>query len=369
MTTQWRNNQFAAKCCVCSQDLAPNFGFYRISETRGRLFYCLLHKKDYDENPTEPPAPANRFARNAAAEPANDIDVDSLAQRTADLTFDKVAAHFGNTVIPGVEKALPGLVKAELAKLVRVAEIQVGKAPKVALKRSHKMLPVVLQALVAGASPFLVGPAGSGKTTLAQQIAEVLKLKFYVASRVTSEFKLIGFVDAHGATVRTSFREAYEHGGVFLFDEVDASDSDAMTSFNAGLSNGFVDFPDGLVMRHKDFHAIAAGNTYGRGADRQYVGRNQLDAATLDRFQIFEVDYDEQLEDELAGNLEWSGYVQKVRKAIMSQQVRHIASPRASIIGARMLAAGMERDLVENATVWKGLAVDVRRRIETEMGL
>lgn len=104
-----------------------------------------------------------------------------------------------------------------------------------------------------------------------------------------------------GHVVRTQFREAYENGGVFLLDEVDASDPDALTASNSALSNGMAAFPDALVRKHEDFVAIAAGNTFGSGADRQYVGRNQLDAATLDRFTVFEVDYDEMLELEISG--------------------------------------------------------------------
>jgi hypothetical protein len=44
----------------------------------------------------------------------------------------------------------------------------------------------------------------------------------------------------------------------------------------------------------------AAANTYGTGADALYVGRNQLDAATLDRFYVVEMDYDRKLEAKLA---------------------------------------------------------------------
>lgn len=215
---------------------------------------------------------------------------------------------------------------------------------------------------------MLVGPAGSGKTTLAAQVAELMKLNFYMESRVTSEYKLIGFLDATGKVVRTQFREAYEKGGLFLFDEMDASDADALTAFNAALSNGMCAFPDKLVKRHENFHAIAACNTFGRGADRQYVGRNQLDAATLDRFVVLEVDYDEQLEIEICGNAEWARRVQKVRHAIIVEKVRHIVSPRASIMGARMLAAGMDRAVVEEACIWKGLDASNRARVAARMG-
>lgn len=358
----WRVNLYDTRCSVCKEEVLANEGFFRI-ENESRRMYCAKHKAQIDAGIVPDGAPAVKFKDIAPANAAP-IDMDALAEKTASLTFTKVAEHFSAHVQPGVEASLPALVRSELQKMVRIAEIKVGKAPSVKMDKSHRMLPTIVQAVVAGASPFLVGPAGSGKTTLAEQVAKALNLKFYMAARVTSEFKLIGFVDARGSTVRTQFREAFEFGGVFLFDEVDASDPDSLTAFNAALSNGLGDFPDGMVHKHKDFYAIAAGNTFGRGADRQYVGRNQLDAATLDRFEVFEVDYDEDLEHELAGNLEWSTYVQSIRAAIQRQQVRHIVSPRASIRGARMLAAGMDRKVVEDATIWKGLEAGVRQRLE-----
>lgn len=263
---------------------------------------------------------------------------------------------------------IPELVKDNMALLSRTTEIKVAKAPPVKVDTAHRALPDIVLACVAGASPFLVGPAGSGKTTLGEQVATVLGRKFYMAARVTSEFKLMGFRDAHGGVVRTQFREAFEHGGVFLFDEVDASDADALTAFNAALANGLGDFPDGMIRKHKDFIAIAAGNTFGRGADRQYVGRNQLDAATLDRFQTFEVDYDEELERQISSDLDWVKFVQRVRKAIEREKVRHIVSPRASIIGSKLLASGMERGMVEESCIWKGLADSDRIRVRAAMG-
>lgn len=292
---------------------------------------------------------------------AEPMQVDQAMLTAAVEQIAKVSAEYATTEVPRMVKQLV----LELLDKARPIEIAVGKAPKITVKRSHHSLPTVLQAVVAGVNPFLVGPAGSGKTTLAEQVAECLKLKFYMAARVTSEYKLVGFVDAQGRTIRTQFREAYEHGGVFLFDEVDASDPDALTAFNAALANGLGDFPDGMVKKHKDFHAIAAGNTFGRGADRQYVGRNQLDAATLDRFSTFTIDYDEVLEHQLAGDADWVRFVQAVRKAIEEEKVRHIVSPRASIYGAKLLASGMAFKAVAEAVVWKGLPDDSLRRVIT----
>lgn len=263
---------------------------------------------------------------------------------------------------------VPEMVRNTLAEMTRTVEIKLPKQPSVKVEHSHKILPDVVMAVVAGTHPFLVGPAGSGKTTLASQVCQVLKRKFYAENRVTSEYKLLGYMDATGKYVRTQFREAYEHGGGFLLDEVDASDPDVLTTFNSALANGMCPFPDKLVKAHKDFFAIAAGNTFGRGADRQYVGRNQLDAATLDRFVVLEVDYDEVAELAWASNDDWTLYVQQVRKAVAAEKVRHIVSPRASIFGARLLAAGMERGLVAERCIWKGLDASNRARINARMG-
>lgn len=336
-----RTNAYEGVCRTCGTKVEARAGYIETDAT-GR--WRTYHK------PGECPAAA------LPTKPATD----SASMDTAvDKVIGLMTARF--------TELIPALVAENLALMARTEEIKVGKLPPVKVDTAHKLLPTIVRAVVAGASPFLVGPAGSGKTTLAQQVCKVLKRPFYMEARVTSEFKLIGFIDAAGHVARTQFREAYENGGGFLFDEVDASDPDAMTAFNAALANGVCAFPDGLVKAHPDFFAIAAGNTFGRGADRQYVGRNQLDAATLDRFQTYEVDYDEQLELTLAGNAEWARWVQRVRAAVEAEKVRHVVSPRASIAGAKLLAAGEERSVVEEACVWKGLDAATRQRVTARM--
>jgi MoxR-like ATPase len=337
-----RPNQYDGVCRTCGTKVMANEGQIKIDNVSDKwITYHLDGKCPAASAPTR-------------------IDGVDPKDSAVDKVIQLMTAKFTELV--------PELVAMNLAKLSRVAEIKVNKAPAVKLGTAHQALPDIVTMAVAGVSPFLVGPAGSGKTTLMEQVATVLGRKFYVESRVTSEFKLIGFIDAAGHVVRTQFREAFEHGGVFGLDEVDASDADALTSFNSALANRMCAFPDKLVEAHPDFLAIAAGNTFGRGADRQYVGRNQLDAATLDRFAIMEVDYDEMLELELSGDPEWARYVQKVRHAIEAEKVRHIVSPRASIGGAKLLAAGMERAKVEEAVIWKGLDIPSRTRVMARIG-
>lgn len=260
--------------------------------------------------------------------------------------------------------SIPALVAAAVENAVRVVEFHVPNQPPVTVKGAHRMLETLVRALRARVNPMLVGPAGSGKTTLAAQAAEVLGVKFYATSRISSEYKLTGFTDAAGKAVRTSFREAYEHGGLFLFDEIDASDADAITSFNGPLDADWADFPDGNVKRHPDFYAVAAANTWGMGATPIFVGRQQLDGASRDRFSMFPVEYDEEMELAMAGpDTAWTKYVQRVRAAVFAEGIMHVVSPRASRDGNKLLAAGIDRQMVEDAVIWKGLDAGQKARI------
>lgn len=225
----------------------------------------------------------------------------------------------------------------------------------VALGIVHHKTGDIMRAVMAGLNVYLHGPAGSGKTTVALKIAEALKLQFYFAAKVESEYLLLGFKDARGETVRTQFREAYEHGGLFLFDELDGSAAGAVVALNAALANGMCPFPDGIIKRHADFHCIAAGNTVLTGASRQYVGRSQLDAASVDRFAFIEFDYDEQLETALASNVQWAKHVQAIRAAIKSRALNHLVTPRATLDGCKSLAAGFTWEQAEMMHVYKGL--------------
>lgn len=248
-------------------------------------------------------------------------------------------------------KVIPGTKKA------KVQEIQHG-----CFQKLSRLVELRLNA-------WLVGPAGSGKTSGAMMAARTLGLEFrsMSVSSQTTVSSLLGYMDANGNYVSTLFRDAFETGGVFLLDEVDAGNPNVLMVLNSAISANSCAFPDGMVEKHEDFVLVAAANTYGMGADRQYVGRNQIDAATLDRFVVLEWDYDTEMETKIAGNAKWVSEVQTVRWAIRELRVRHVVSPRASIHGAKMLEAGFSREEVYDMVVFKGLPVDDRRKVISMM--
>jgi len=188
---------------------------------------------------------------------------------------------------------------------------------------------------------LLVGPAGCGKTYLARLIAKSLKFSFASLSCTAgmSESHLLGRATPDiqkGTTVyqRSAFLECFEEGGVFLLDELDAADSNTLLVINDALSSGRCSVPNRpdnpVAVRHEDFVLIATANTFGRGASRVYVGRNQLDEATLDRFRIgtIECDYDRAVEASVCPDETIRVRLQTIRRSIEDASLRRILSTR-----------------------------------------
>lgn len=256
----------------------------------------------------------------------------------------------------------------------KVTQIVVKDRPAFTLKGvQHKVFADIMMSISARCNTFLVGPAGTGKTTMVSQVAEALSLKFHAENltAATTEYALKGFKDANSNYVKTPLRDLFENGGVYLLDEIDNANPNVLGVLNSALSNGFMAFPDGMVAKHPDFIAVAAGNTYGNGATAEYVGRNPIDGATLDRFAFFNVDIDESVEDAMllgfglptATANTWITAVRKSRQNVADNGLRVIVSPRATQHGASLLAQGMDMNKVYLATVLKGAKQDQVEKI------
>ncbi|QWY83157.1 ATPase domain-containing protein [Rhizobium phage RHph_X2_24] len=231
----------------------------------------------------------------------------------------------------------------------------------------HYMTETIVRIVGIGHHVMMVGPAGCGKTTIGEHAARALNLPFYITSTINDTHELTGFVDGYGKYHSTPFRQAFEHGGVWVADEIDAWDAAALLAANSALANGYANFPDRdtPIARNANFRMVATANTFGNGADRVYIGRNELDAASLDRFATVNVDYDLNLERMFAnGNVKWLEHVWETRKKVNDKNIRHVVSSRAIAMGSAALAAGLQWNDVEEIYLFKGMGKSDREKLK-----
>ena len=259
----------------------------------------------------------------------------------------------------------------DLAKRNQKLEINIDEKIQVIEGLRHKQLEQLIKYATLRLSPLLVGMAGTGKTHAGEQTAEALGLPFYSISvgAQTTKTDIMGYMDASGRYIKTHFRDAYENGGVFLMDEIDAGNANVLITINAALSNGLCAFPDKMVKKHEDFVFIASANTFGNGANRQYVGRNQLDAATLDRFALINWDIDDELEQSLSSGEQgekWYNAVKKARDYVAEKNIRALISPRATQKGSKLLEQGIPVEEVVEATLLGSVPEDKKEDVRKE---
>jgi cobaltochelatase CobS len=268
------------------------------------------------------------------------------------------------------------LVRTEVAKIIdesipRPIELRLPPPKPTKLLSAeprHKKFDQILRYLSRGRNVYIVGPAGTGKTKLGAQLANALDRKFFPIAQALTKYDVSGYKSPTGEYIGTLLRDAIEFGGLALVDEGDTWAAAAMTFLNAPLANGYCAFPDKVIKVHEEFLCIVAANTYGRGADRKYVGRNPLDAASLNRFAFVEVDYDRQLEAQLFGRGPWVDYCWRVREAIDKLQIPHVVSMRNIDFCVEAAACGDEIDEIASAGLWQGLAPDTIARIKSAVG-
>ena len=234
----------------------------------------------------------------------------------------------------------------------QVTNITIANKPTVQIQGVlHNRFTDILHTVGAGVHAYLVGSAGTGKSTIGKQVADSLNVPFASksVSGQTPESALVGYMAGGGNYVGTEFRRIFEFGGVFLLDEVDNGNPNVLNVLNSALANDSMAFADGMVSRHKDFVAIATANTYGNGATAEYVGRNPIDKAFLNRFATIDIDIDENVEDAMLNSVGlsaevarlWITAIRKARTNVFSAGLRVLVTPRNTLNGAKQIGAGM----------------------------
>lgn len=226
----------------------------------------------------------------------------------------------------------------------------------------------VLSSLIDNDRMLLVGPTGSGKSSLIAQIAARLNwpLRRINLHGETSVSDFIGQHKARGGEVFFQYGilpAAMREGHILVLDELDAATPEILFVLQGVLEDGgTLTIPDNggeIIVPHPDFRLVATANTLGLGdEDGLYTGTSVLNASHLDRWStVFQIGYlagkDEAavIRDKIPGlNAALvDGFVSlatAVRKAVEEEQLYMTFSTRRLLALARKTRSlGLDRAL------------------------
>jgi energy-coupling factor transporter ATP-binding protein EcfA2 len=395
---EYRNAHYAAASAAGLGDSAT-IGKYSTEELRQ---WCEKLEIDCDTIPATPApisAPALTVKDCTRINPFPEESAGALLQRALEMLTPQAAPLDENAIRALVadeiekaparmdESAIRALVTSEVATAMpRTVRVEIVNADKVTkTEGQHYLFPLVVKLISAGVPVMLCGPAGSGKTTLAHNVARVLEKQFEFNSYGPgmSEAKLLGYKDAGGSYHSTALIRMAKAGGVYLADELDRADGAIVTTLNSLLANGQISTPEGCFEKHSEFVFIAGTNTAGTGANDLYTAAQEQDAALLDRLFFLSMPYDEALEERACGLSltpqkeiaidaggvvtaeKWLLAVRAARQVCADRQMRHTISPRASIMGARLCAQSIGIDWLIAGLLTRGLPADEAQAIES----
>lgn len=228
-----------------------------------------------------------------------------------------------------IEKVVEKIIEVEKEKIVvKSAGKHIRINRRLALKLPKKVEPVtnafvkpsywddLCMYLVKGdARPViaLVGPAGNGKTSTAEAVLEAIGYEYEVldATEFIEPADIVGamsFRQEESGKAEEVWRDGiltkcFRSGKALIINEFDALNPRAamclQSAFQDKGHNGrgrYVTLAgnkdESRVYPTGDCPVILTMNTYGTGATRQYVGRNALDAASLDRITVISTGYE-----------------------------------------------------------------------------
>jgi cobaltochelatase CobS len=154
--------------------------------------------------------------------------------------------------------------------------------------------------LALGRNLYFQGDTGAGKSDLADKLAKlfgakIIRINFNTG---TTEQHMIGrFVVRDGRTkfVYGVIPLAMKHGWWVLLDEIDYAQPEHLSAIQSVLEGNPLlvsQNENEEIVPHENFRLFATGNTKGRGDGSQsFTGTNFLNAAFLDRWSLFELDY------------------------------------------------------------------------------
>ena len=236
----------------------------------------------------------------------------------------------------------------------------------------HQSVPEVLEALEDGLHPYLTGGPGTGKSRLCVTAFRAMgfdpaDIVIFPVSNMDQKNSLLGWtLPTTGEYVKGPLHHAFE-GKPTVLEELDAGNGAAMTATNIVLDAPFVTFPNGETLeRPEQLFIVGAGNTLGKGGDMMFL-RNQMDAATRNRWVFVHVDYDRNIERAVVESIldssvagRWLSHCWAIRERLEGERV--VFSTRNIRHGALQLRRGRPIESIVASALLPGESDDIVRK-------
>ena len=278
-----------------------------------------------------------------------------LRERKGKLDEARVRDIAAEVLAEGVDRFAALIDKAvkDAVGKPNVVALKVGDAPAgEAIKNAHKQFALLSRYIATGENVLITGPSGCGKSVAVEHYARATGKECLVIScsggltEAAFGARLLPGENGTFLPYDSAFLQAYMRGNtVICLDEFDAADSNVVLVINGATSgNGFFCEVRGVGAKDSEEYRkriwvpkgegtvmVACANTFGTGATMLYQGRNAMDAASLNRWLLVEMTYDEAIDrayvtDQQSQNIvEW---VLSVRTAIASHAMKRVMSHR-----------------------------------------
>ena len=301
---------------------------------------------------------------------SNDTARDSLT----DMLVDLVSKELGNKVDGIIKDAVSTTettlteafateskntikkVDERIATLRRPVQVVINDVPVTKVEDMvHESYTDALECLQHFGKVWLCGHSGTGKSVMLEQCANALGFSkeagtytYVKGSAGVTESHLTGRMTFDGEYIDGLVSHAFRNGSFLCLDEFDGFDANCGFVFNSIFDGqGILSTPNDrehpMVLKSDGFTVGVASNTWGNGQDFNYVGRGQLDLATLDRLQAVKVwvDYDKNIERALAGDyVETANMLWDLRSRVHSNSINRIISTRLFVDGQKWRKVG-----------------------------
>ena len=327
--------------------------------------------------PVETPAPAQEQEHAAPAETAKPKPAPIPQAQTAPQGDpSNVLAGLSNFLASDVYNRVLANLQPVLEQLTQQAAANAAApAQQIVVKtldgtehnvegQTHKDFARILNIVANNIPVLLHGEAGTGKTTLAKQIAQALGLDFYKQGFAGTKYDYTGYIDANGQRVETPAARAYKYGGLLLLDEIFASDPQALLAINGMRDGDPVEFAGELIYPHKNFRLVCADNTIGMGATDGY-DRNEQDISFVNGLARVEVFADPNIElANCGGDAALLEYYTDLKKAVKTCGVSLPISPRDMRRAAKIkLISNNDLAFTLKTSTLSGLQQDILRTL------